>query len=76
MSAQGDGEASGGGTVKYGDSVTVTATANAGNGALHGLAGERQTVSTDASYTFTATAERTLEAVFEAHTGDWQSDGV
>lgn len=75
VSAQGDGEASGGGTVKYGDSVTVTATANAETAHFTGRQENGQTVSTDASYTFTATASRTLVAVFEAHTGDWQSDG-
>ena len=75
VSPQGDGEASGGGTVKYGDSVTVTATANAETAHFMGWQETGQTVSTDASYTFTATTERTLVAVFEAHTGDWQSDG-
>ena len=76
VSAQGDGEASGGGTVKYGDSVTVAATANAETAHFTGWQENGQTVSNDASYTFTATTERTLVAVFEAHTGDWQSDGV
>lgn len=71
VSAQGDGEASGGGTFTYGNSVTVTATVNAETAHFKGWQENGQTVSTDASYTFTATAERTLEAVFEAHTGDW-----
>ena len=75
VSAQGDGEASGGGTFTYGNSVTVTATANAETAHFAGWQENGQTVSNDASYTFTATAERTLVAVFEAHTGDWQSDG-
>lgn len=76
VSAQGDGTVSGGGTVKYGDPVTVTAAVNAETAHFAGWQENGQTVSNDASYTFTATAERTLEAVFEAHTGDWQSDGV
>lgn len=75
VSAQGDGTANGGGTVKYGDSVTVTAAADAEKAHFTIWQENGQTVSTDASYTFTATADRTLVAVFEAHTGDWQSDG-
>ena len=75
VSAQGDGEASGGGTFTYGNSVTVTATANAETAHFAGWQENGRTVSNDASYTFTATTERTLVAVFEAHTGDWQSDG-
>ena len=75
VSAQGDGVASGGGTFTYGNSVTVTATANAETAHFAGWQENGQTVSNDASYTFTATAERTLVAVFVAHTGDWQSDG-
>lgn len=76
VSAQGDGTVSGGGTFTYGNSVTVTATVNAETAHFAGWQENGQTVSTEASYTFTATASRTLEAVFEAHTGDWQSDGV
>ena len=75
VNAQGDGKASGGGTFTYGNSVTVTAAANAETAHFKGWQENGQTVSTEASYTFTATAERTLVAVFEAHTGDWQSDG-
>lgn len=75
VSAQGDGKASGGGTFTYANSVTVTAAANAETAHFKGWQENGQTVSTDASYTFTATRERTLVAVFEAHTGDWQSDG-
>lgn len=75
VSPQGDGTVSGGGTFTYGNSVTVTATANAETAHFTGWQENGQTVSTDASYTFTATASRTLVAVFEAHTGDWQSDG-
>lgn len=75
VSPQGDGEASGGGTFTYGNSVTVTATANAETAHFAGWQENGQTVSNDASYTFTATAERTLVAVFVAHTGEWQSDG-
>ena len=76
VSPQGDGTVSGGGTFTYGNSVTVTATANAETAHFAGWQENGQTVSNDASYTFTATAERTLVAVFVAHTGDWQSDGV
>lgn len=75
VSPQGDGEASGGGTFTYGNSVTVTATANAETAHFTGWQENGQTVSTEASYTFTATTERTLVAVFVAHTGEWQSDG-
>lgn len=75
VNAQGDGTVSGGGTFTYGNSVTVTAAANAEKAHFTGWQENGQTVSTDASYTFTATAARTLVAVFEAHTGDWQSDG-
>lgn len=75
VSAQGDGTVSGGGTVKYGDPVTVTAAVNAETAHFAGWQENGQTVSNDASYTFTATAERTLVAVFVAHTGEWQSDG-
>lgn len=75
VSAQGDGTVSGGGTFTYGNSVTVTATANAETAHFAGWQENGQTVSNDASYTFTATAERTLVAVFVAHTGEWQSDG-
>ena len=76
VSPQGDGTVSGGGTFTYGNSVTVTAAANAETAHFKGWQENGQTVSTDASYTFTATASRTLVAVFVAHTGDWQSDGV
>ena len=55
--------------------MTVTATANAETAHFTGWQENAQTVSNDASYTFTATAERTLVAVFVAHTGEWQSDG-
>lgn len=75
VSAQGDGTVSGGGTVKYGDPVTVTAAVNAETAHFAGWQENGQTVSNDASYTFTATAEHTLVAVFVAHTGEWQSDG-
>ena len=63
------GTLTGGGTYNYGESCTVVATANEGydfvNWTENGNA-----VSTDASYTFTVTGDRTLVANFEAQTFD------
>lgn len=58
------GSVSGSGTVAYGTSVTLTATPNT----YYAFTGWRENdvlVSTDASYTFTATKSTTIEAVFE-----------
>ena len=59
------GTVSGGGTYGKNASVTVTATANSGYSFVKWTENGEQ-VSTDASYTFTATANRTLVAMFEA----------
>ena len=58
------GTVTGGGTYKQGTSVTLRATANSG---YHFVRWESNgaTVSTDASYTFTATASGTYTAIFE-----------
>ena len=58
------GEVSGGGTYKYGTTVTLTATASEGYRFVDWVEGD-QTVSTDATYIFTATGDRTLTARFE-----------
>ena len=57
------GTTSGGGTYNSGDNVTVVATANAGYNFVNWTEGGA-TVSTLASYTFTATADRALVANF------------
>jgi len=57
------GSTSGGGTFNSGDSVTVVATANAGYNFVNWTEGGG-VVSTLASYSFTATADRTLVANF------------
>ena len=59
------GTVSGGGTYNENASVTVTATAN-DNYTFVKWTENGEQVSTDASYTFNATANRTLVAVFEA----------
>ena len=59
------GTVSGGGTYDENASVTVTATANSKYTFVKWTENGEQ-VSADASYTFTATADRTLAAVFEA----------
>lgn len=58
------GTVSGGGEVEENTSVTVTATANSGY-AFEKWTENGENVSTDASYTFTATSDRTLVAVFK-----------
>lgn len=58
------GTVSGGGEVEENTSVTVTATANSGY-AFEKWTENGEQVSTDASYTFTATSDRTLVAVFK-----------
>lgn len=58
------GTVSGGGEVEKNTSVTVTATANSAYSFVKWTENGEQ-VSTDASYTFTATGNRTLVAVFE-----------
>ena len=58
------GTVTGGGTKQYGASVTVKATPNSGYKFARWTEGGSQ-VSTNASYTFTATGNRTLVAVFE-----------
>lgn len=58
------GTVSGGGTYDENASVTVTATANSGYSFVKWTENGEQ-VSTDASYTFTATSDRTLVAEFE-----------
>ena len=58
------GTVTGGGTYDENASVTVTATPNNGYQFVEWMENGQQ-VSTDASYTFAATADRTLEAVFE-----------
>lgn len=61
------GTASGGGTYHNGDQVTVTAVPNAGY-QFKGWTEGGTTVSTQASYTFTADASRELTAAFESTT--------
>jgi len=61
---EGMGEVIGGGTYKYGTTVTLTATASEGYRFVDWVEGD-QTVSTDATYIFTATGDRTLTARFE-----------
>jgi hypothetical protein len=61
------GTVSGGGSVDTGTSVTVTATANADYRFVKWTEGGTQ-VSTSASYTFNATSNRTLVAIFESTT--------
>lgn len=58
------GTVGGGGVYVAGDSVTVTATANDGYNFVH-WAENGNAVSSDSSYTFTASADRTLTAIFE-----------
>lgn len=60
----GSGETSGAGSYNYGSSVTVTATAYNGYAFLR-WEENGTTVSSNASYTFTATSNRTLTAVFQ-----------
>ncbi|MDP2949552.1 MAG: MBG domain-containing protein [Chloroflexota bacterium] len=61
------GTVTGGGTFNHGASVTVVATANTGYSFVNWTEGETA-VSTDASYTFTAEADRTLVANFDTLT--------
>ena len=61
---EGMGEVIGGGTYKYGTTVTLTATPSEGYRFVDWVEGD-QTVSTDATYIFTATGDRTLTARFE-----------
>ena len=63
------GSVSGGGEVAEGTVVTVTATANEGY-TFTGWQENGSTVSTAASYTFTATADRSLVALFEKEEPD------
>ena len=63
------GSVSGGGEVAGGTAVTVTATANEGY-TFTGWQENGATVSTAASYTFTATADRSLVALFEKEEPD------
>ena len=63
------GSVSGGGEVAGGTAVTVTATANEGY-TFTGWQENGSTVSTAASYTFTATADRSLVALFEKEEPD------
>ena len=63
------GSVSGGGEVAEGTAVTVTATANEGY-TFSGWQENGATVSTAASYTFTATADRSLVALFEKEEPD------
>lgn len=58
------GTVTGGGTYESGASVTVTATPNAGYNFVSWTENGQQ-ISTEASYTFTVSADRTLTAVFE-----------
>lgn len=62
--AQG-GTVSGGGSFSHGDNVSVEAVANTGFSFVHWKEGET-VVSTSASYSFVATANRSLTAYFEA----------
>lgn len=63
------GSVSGGGEVAGGTAVTVTATANEGY-TFTGWQENGSTVSIAASYTFTATADRSLVALFEKEESD------
>ena len=63
------GSVSGGGEVAEGTAVTVSATANEGY-TFTGWQENGATVSTAASYTFTATADRSLVALFEKEEAD------
>ena len=66
-SPSGGGSTSGGGTKNCGSSVTVTATTNSGYNFVNWTEGGTQ-VSASASYTFSASANRTLVANFSAIT--------
>ena len=59
----------GGGTYNYGENCTVVATANEGYNFINWTE-NGNAVSTDASYSFTVTGDRTLVANFEAQTFD------
>jgi len=59
------GSVTGGGTYNYGDDCTVVATANSGYTFTNWKEGG-SVVSSEASYSFTVTGNRTLEAVFTA----------
>ena len=60
------GSVTGGGTYHYGDDCTVVATANSGYTFTNWKEGG-SVVSSEASYSFTVTGDRTLEALFTAH---------
>jgi len=63
------GTLTGGGTYNYGENCTVVATANEGYNFINWTE-NGNAVSTDASYSFTVTGDRTLVANFEAQTFD------
>ncbi|MBR6494201.1 MAG: hypothetical protein IKT22_02880, partial [Prevotella sp.] len=59
------GTVTGGGTYEVGENVTLTATPNEGYKFVKWIANETQ-VSTDATYTFTASEDKSYQAVFES----------
>lgn len=67
VNPSGGGTVSGTGTYSYGDSCTVSATANTGYNFVNWTEGG-STVSSSASYTFTVSSARTLVANFELET--------
>jgi len=64
VTAASDGTATGGGTFALGANITLTATPNAGYSFDGWYENGTKVVGADASYSFTATAHRTLEARF------------
>ena len=69
------GTVSGDGEYEEGEEVTVTATANDGYKFVNWTE-NGEVVNTDASYTFTVTADRELEAVFEREAAPIAFDGA
>ncbi len=70
----GAGNISGAGNYNHGASVTLTATANSGYSFVEWRKGSEQ-VSTNATYTFTATEDLTLDAVFEVNASSLVYEG-
>ncbi len=70
VSDEAHGTVTGGGTYAEGASVTLTATAKSGYKFVRWEDADGTSVSTDAEYTFTASADATYKAVFEAEETD------
>ena len=67
------GNVVGGGTYSYGTAVTLTATANPDYVFVHWTE-NGEVVSTNPTYSFTATADRNLVALFDALTNYWEPE--